>query len=98
MLVLTIKREQLRADVAQLGDRGRAAVQVGASAPVGADTAAENDLLDFGRQSFAKQPADGVREVECALDIGLVRPRANDSGPRPTTEEKIERVCQHGLA
>jgi hypothetical protein len=98
VLVLAVKGHELGAQVTQLGDGGGAAVQVRPRAPVGAHAAGEHDLGRVHGQSLAKVGAEALGQCEGALDIGLARAGAHDSGPRATSEKQVERVGEHRLA
>ena len=98
VLVLAVEREQRLGQLAQVGDRRRAAVDERARAPVGADPAGEHDLLGVGGQALAELAAQLVGQLEDALDVGLRRARADDAGLRAPAEQQVQRVREHGLA
>ncbi len=88
MLVLTVEGDQARPELAQIADRGRAAVDVGAGAPVGADPPREHQLLlvcpRVGARS-RRRLADDLRahalgHREDPLDVGLLGAGAHDPG------------------
>ena len=54
MLVLAVEGDERSAEVAQLADGGRAAVEVGARAPVGAHAAGEHHLAGIRREALAE--------------------------------------------
>ncbi len=54
VLVLAVEGDEPRAVLAQLGDGRRAAIEIGARAPVCAHAAGENDLLGVGGQPLSE--------------------------------------------
>jgi hypothetical protein len=98
VLVLSVEGEQRAADVAQLSDRGRAPAEVGARAPIGADTTREHDLLGVGTQALAELLAHTLGQIEDPLDVSLASSRPHDPRPRAPAEEQVERVREHRLA
>ena len=103
VLVLAVEGEQPRAERAQVGGRGRAARDEGARPPRAADPPAEHDLVgvlgqprgDLGQLGIVERAG---RELEDALDPGLVRAGPHDLRPRPAAHQQVERVREHGLA
>ncbi len=61
VLVLAVEGDERPADVAQLADGGRAAVQVGARAPVGADATRKDDLLGSAEPPRSQRGRAGRR-------------------------------------
>ena len=57
VLVLAVERQQPAAELAQVGDRRRAAADVGARAAVGPHAPGEHDLLGVGRDPLGSAPA-----------------------------------------
>ena len=98
MLVLSVEGEQRTADLAQIGDGGRAPAEVSTGAPVGAHPAGERELLRFGADALAELLAQTLGQVEDPLDVCLTGPRTNDSWACPPTQEQVERMRQHRLA
>ena len=98
VLVLAVEGDELAADVAQVVHRRGASAEVGAGAPLGAHAPRDHELLGVGRDAVAELLADGVAELEDALDVGLPRSRPDDPRLRAAAEQQVERVREHGLA
>ena len=98
MLVLAVERQERLGELAQVGQRRRAAVDERARAPVRADPPREDDLLGALRQALAELVAQLGRKLEDPLDVGLRRARPDDARLRAPAEQEVERVREHGLA
>ncbi len=99
VLVLAVEGQQHARDLAQVGDGGRAAVEVGAGAPVGAHTPGEHELLGVGAEQLRERIAQAlVGSVEDTLDVCLARARPHDPARRAAAQQQIERVGEHRLA
>ena len=95
VLVLAVEGEHRRREVAQLGDRDRAAAEVGARAAVGSDPPGEHELARVGGELLVLEP---FRELEDALDVGLGRSGPHDSGSGATAQQQVEGTGEHRLA
>ena len=98
VLVLAVERDERLGELAQVGDRRRAAVDERARAPVGADPPRQHDLLGVGRQPLAELAAQRVGQLEDALDVRLRRARPHDPRLGAAAEQQVQRVREHGLA
>src|SRR5580692_9394089 len=95
MLVLPVERQQRAADLAQLANARRAAVEIGAGAPVRADATREHDLLCVRVQTLTKLLAHALGEVEDPLHIRLACPRTHDPRSGAPSKQQIERSEEH---
>jgi hypothetical protein len=98
--VLAVDVDQALAQLAQLADGGRAAVDPGAALALGVDTAAQQ------QRSFAVIVEAGLGQpggqrpwaVELGGDLGARRALAHHAGVGAVAERELQRVDQDGLA
>ncbi len=98
VLVLAVEREQRRRSLAQIRHIRGAPVDQRPRAPIGADSAREDQLVRVLREPVAEPGAHLIRQVEDPLDVRLRRSRPHDSGPRLAAEQQIQRMREHRLA
>ena len=103
VLVLPEEREQPAAQLLQVGRARRAALDERPRAALGADSAAEDDLVRAVGQPIAEvgelvalQQLGTAREE--ALHVRLGRARPNDPGAWAPAEQQIQGVSEDGLA
>jgi hypothetical protein len=97
VLVLAVEGQQRAADVAQVGRRGAAPVEVRARPPLRAHAPGEHELLGVVGDAVAQLGADPVRQLERALHVRLRRTRTDDPGARLAAQQEVQRVREHGL-
>ena len=103
VLVLAVEGEQPPAEQLQVRRRGGAAADERRGPARGRHPPPEHDLLDAGRQALGELAhlrliEQARRNVEAALDPGLVGSRADDLRARPAAHQEIERVGEDGLS
>ena len=108
MLVLAVEGDQQGAQLAQVGQGQRAAVQIRARAPVGPDPSGERDrpgsiavalLGRSAREALGERRRRGSgSELEDPLDVGLGGAWAHDRRPGAPAEQEVEGMGEHGLA
>ena len=102
VLVLAEEGEQPPAEQLQVGGGRGAPGDEGAGPPAGRDPPPEHDLLGalgqpLGQLRQLRLLQQSRRQVEDALDPGLLRARPDDLRLRLAAHQQVERVRQHGL-
>jgi hypothetical protein len=101
VLVLAVYVHQELAELAQLGQRRRPAVDIAPRASAGLDDAAHEAGALVARQVVVRQPAPRRRlpgRIELAPDLGPLGAGPHDDGLGPGAQHHAERVDQDGLA
>ena len=101
--MLAVQIHQQRAELGEHADRGRGAVHPGARLSLAQDFALQDEAtvleLDAeGGEGWQQMAVHGGAELEGAFDDGLLGTRSHDIRGRALTEEKGQRVDDHGFA